>query len=281
MSKQLIFVSGSPHSGRTTWVNKNILAQDNSTVCVDANDFKSLYTNSKLSEESIESSRQWCLEEVRKLMECETPTKKIVLCLIGCRADRWREFIQLSMDNEYEISFRFPSNKLLFYVTKHNSSIEQLKFIESKIINKYPRDKKEVKKRDSKKSDEVIYKETNESTLLKNIVIEFESGYSFYLGERMRLSVDKEAWLKRINEYYKVTITNDIKRLQKKAEKEIQEAEKAQKKAEKEARKLERDAEAEAKQIKLNENNNNVPESILMVEVEQEPNKNMVDDTTL
>ena len=242
MSKQLIFVSGSPFSGRTTWVKKNLLAQDESIVCVDGNNFNSLYINSKASEESIEASRQWCLEEVRRLMGGETPTQKIVLCLITCRADRWREFIQLALDNEYEISFRFPSNKLLFYITKHNTSMEQYKFIESKIINKYPRDKKEVKKRDSKNNDQIVYKDTNESSLLKNVVTEFESGYAFYLDNRIKLGTDKEAWLKRINEHYKVTIANEIKRTQKKAERKAEEAEKAQYKLEKEARKLAREA---------------------------------------
>jgi hypothetical protein len=242
MSKQLIFVSGSPFSGRTTWVNKNIIAQDNTVVCVDGNNFNSLYTNSKASEESIEASRQWCLEEVRRLMGGETPTQKIVLCLITCRADRWREFIQLAMDNQYEISFRFPSNKLLFYVTKHNTSMEQYKFIESKIIHKYPRDKKEVKKRDSKNNDQIVYRDTNESSLLKNVVTEFESGYAFYLDNRIKLGTDKEAWLKKINEHYKVTIANEIKRTQKKAERKAEEAEKAQYKADKEARKIAREA---------------------------------------
>ena len=280
MSKQLIFVLGSPFSGRTTWINKNILAQDNSAVCVDANNFKSLYTNSKISEESIEASRQWCLEEVHRLMSSETPTQKIVLCLIACRADKWREFIQLAMDNEYEISFKFPSNKLLFYITNHNSSHEQYKFIESKMVNKYPRDKKEVKKRDSKNTNEAVYKDTNESTLLRNIVTEFESGYSFYLQYRMNLGSDKEGWLKKINLHYKDTIANDIKRAQKKAEKEAQEAEKAQKKAEREARKLEREAE---EQEKLYENEyddyDEQPQTDVMIE--QESNEYMVDYATM
>jgi hypothetical protein len=251
MSKQLIFVSGSPFSGRTTWLNKNILAEDNLAVCIDANNFNSLYTNSKISEKSIELSRQWCLEEVRKLMEGDSPTLKIVLCLIACRADRWREFIQLAIEYEYEIQFKFPSNKLLFYVSKHNSLFEQYKFIESKIINKYPRDKKEVKKKDSKNSDEVAYKETNESILLKNIVTEFESGYAFYLGEKTKLGLDKEAWLKRINEHYKATIANEIKRAQKKAEKEALEL---QKQAERELRKLEREAKKLEKENKDKDN---------------------------
>lgn len=286
MSKQLIFVSGSPFSGRTTWVNKNILSQDNSAVCVDANNFKSLYTNSKISEESIEASRKWCLEEVSRLMGGETPTQKIVLCLIACRPDKWREFIQLAIANEYEISFRFPSNKLLFYITKHNSTMEQYKFIESKMIHKYPRDKKEVKKKESKNPNEVVLKDTNESTLLKNIVTEYESGYAFYLQNRMKLPADKEAWLKTINEYYKVTIANDIKRAQKKAEKEALEAEKAQKKAEREARKLER--EAIEQQRKLDEENEDNEENEEEYEqpqfntmIEQESNEYLVDYATV
>jgi predicted kinase len=254
MSKQLIFVSGSPFSGRTTWVKKNLLDDPIESVeCIDANNYPSLYTNSKTSEDAIEASRQWCLQEVSKLMGGETPTQKIVLCLIACRADRWREFIQLAVDNEYQISFRFPSNKLLFYVTKHNSSMEQYKFIESKMINKYPRDKKEIMKKDAKNPNEVVYKETNESTLLRNIVTEFESGYAFYLQNRMKLGINKEEWLKTINDHYKVTISNNVKRAQKKAEKEAQEVEKAQYKAEKEARKLAR--EAEEQQRKLDEEN--------------------------
>ena len=255
MSKQLIFVLGSPFSGRTTWINKNLLSQpDDLNVCVDANNFSSLYTNSKISDESIEASRQWCLKEVSRLMGGETPKQKIVLCLITCRADRWREFIQLAIKNEYEISFKFPSNKLLFYVTRHNSSMEQYKFIESKYISKYPRDKKVVKNHDSKNQDQIIYKDTNESTLLKNVVTEFESGYAFYLENRMKLDVDKEAWLKRINEHYKATITNEIKRIQKKTEKIAQEVEKANWKAEKEARKATKEAEAEEiKKIKEQE----------------------------
>ena len=150
-------------------------------------------------------------------MKKETSKQKIVLCLITCRADRWREFIELAIESEYEISFIFPSNKLLFYVTRHNTSMEQYKFIESKCISKYPRDKKEVKKQDPRNNDQIVFKETNESILLKNVVTEFESGYAFYLQYRMKLDLDKEAWLKKINEHYKVTISNEIKRTQKKS----------------------------------------------------------------
>jgi len=246
MSKQLIFVFGAPYSGRTTWINKTLLSGKVNTVQIDANNYPSLYTNSKLSEESIEASRKWCLEQVNKLM-CDSNsvstqlTHTIILSLIACRADKWRDFIQLAILNQYEIIFKFPSNKLLFYVTKHNSTMEQYKFIESKCLTKYPRDTKEVKKsdsKDSKNTNGVIYKETNESTLLKNIVTEFESGYAFYLENRMKLGFDKEAWLKKINEHYKATIIGEIKRAQRKIDKETYDAEKAQKKADKEAKKL-------------------------------------------
>jgi hypothetical protein len=288
MSKQLIFVSGAPYSGRTTWLKKNLLVDPTESICcVDANNYPSLYTNSKVSEDSIEASRQWCLEEVRRLMEDETPTQKIVLCLIACRADRWREFIQLALSNEYEISFKFPSNKLLFYVTKHNSSMEQLKFIESKCIGKYPRDKKEVKKQDAKSNDKIVYKDTNESTMFRNIVTEFESGYAFYLQNRMKLGVNKEEWLKVINEHYKVTIANEIKRAQKKAEKKAEEEEKAQYRAEKEARKLAREAKEQEDNDDTQDDNDDTQddnyeqlESKILVE-QDNSNEYMVDYATM
>lgn len=282
MTKQLIFVSGAPYSGRTTWIKKNLLIDPNeSTQCVDANDYQSLYTNSKISEESVEESRQWCLEQVRKLMVTETPVQKIVLCLITCRADKWREFIQLAIDNQYEISFKFPSNKLLFYITKHNSTMEQLKFIESKNISKYPRDKKEVKRQDFKSKDKIVYKETNESSMFRNVVTEFESGYAFYLENRMKLGSDKVEWLKKINEYYKATIVNDIKRAQKKAEKKAEEEEKAKYRAEKETRRLAREAkelEEKANRDNDNDNNNEQSESNMLVE-QYNSNEYMIDYT--
>lgn len=250
MSKQLIFVSGAPFSGRTTWVNKNLLSNTTETVkCIDANEYPLLLNpNKKVSEDSIEASRLWCLEQVRMLMDNETPTQKIVLCLIACRADRWREFIQLAIEKEYEISFRFPSNKLLFYVSKHNTSMEQCKFLEQKALSRYPRDKKEFRKQNSKNPDEVVYKDTNESTLFRYVVTEFESGYSFYLQHKTKLGSDKEEWLKTINQFYKITIINEIKRAQKRAEREVLEAEKARNKAEKEAKRL---AKIEAEAISL------------------------------
>jgi len=56
----------------------------------------------------------------------------------------------------------------------------------------------------------------------------------------MKLGSDKNAWLKKINDYYKITIINDIRRAQKKAERELQEIEKAQKKADKESQDIEK-----------------------------------------
>ena len=283
MSKQLIFVLGTPLSGRTTWIKKNLSVDgvfNESIQCIDANNFSNLYPNSKISEESIELSRNWCLGEVRKLMEKETPVQKIVLCLIGCRPDRWRDFIQLAIDKDYEISFKFPSNKLLFYSTKHNSSQEQYKFLELNALSRYPRDKKEVKKNTSKNQlhhDEVVYKEINESTLFRYVVTEYESGYSFYLQNRMKLGLNKEEWLKVINEHYKSTISNDTKRLQKKAEREALDAEKAKIKAEKEARRLAREAEEVAYKKAKIEMDENLDDENLDDEKETESHEYMVD----
>jgi predicted kinase len=124
MSKQLIFVLGPPFSGKTTWVKKNLLGpniEQNSCIeYIDATNFDSLYVNSKISEESIEASRKWCLDLVEQTMgsqidEIEKTDKtnaKIVVCMIASRPDKWREFLQLAINYEYEISFKFPSNKL-------------------------------------------------------------------------------------------------------------------------------------------------------------------------
>lgn len=256
MSKQLIFVSGIPCSGRSTWINKNLLTQPTgsdgttqSIVNVDANTFPKLYTNSKLSDESIEGSRQWCLEQVKEHMSRENPTQKIVLSLIACRPDRWREFIQLAIDNQYEISFKFPSNKLLFYTTQHNTSMEQTKFVEARALSRYPRDKKEVRKPGSKNPEDTVMKETNESTLLRYIVTELESAYAFYLGHKMAFGSDKTKWLDRINENYKTAIFGEARKAQKKAEYEAREAEKAARAAEKEVRRLAKEAAEEAKKL--------------------------------
>jgi hypothetical protein len=236
MVKELIFVLGSPYSGRTTWIYKNLFNPEDS-VCVDANSFSDLYVKADsatkdtpiITEESLEKSRQWALNEVKANMESENPTQRIILSLIGCRPDRWREFLQLAVDNEYDITFKNPTNKLFYYNTKHNTYLEQYKYIESKVLYRYPRDKKQVLKKNSKNPDEASYKETNESSLLRNVVTEFESAYAFYIGNRMSLGNDKTKWLDRINEHYKSAIANDIKKVQKKIEKEVKEAEKAEK----------------------------------------------------
>ena len=264
MSKQLIFVIGAPYSGRSTWVNKNLF-NPNDSVHIDANSYSNLYTKSKdnvlrLSEDSIEESRLWCLQEVKTQMEGETPTQKIVLSLIACRPDRWREFIQLAITNGYEISFKTPTNKFLFYYTKHNNSMEQFKFIESKVLYRYPRDTKEVQKKGSKNPEEVEKKVLNESALLKNVVTESESAHAFYLTNRTSLGTDKEKWLGEINKHYKVAISNLTKRAEKKAEKEA-------KTAEKEARKIAREAEAE-EEIKKEVGAEEVEETVKVV-VEQ------------
>ena len=138
MEKQLIFIIGVPYSGRTTWINKNyLLKENNAPMHIDANNYESLYIDSKISEDSIEESRQWCLKEVKKLMnydelEKTEPTTTIILSLIACRPDKWREFIELANENMYEIVFKFPTNKFLFYISKLNSFKDQYKFIESK-----------------------------------------------------------------------------------------------------------------------------------------------------
>jgi hypothetical protein len=244
MSKQLVFVIGAPNSGRTTWINKNLPSSSNS-VLVDASTYPDLYVKSekketlKLFEDTIEDARKWCLEQVGTLMELETPPETIVLSLIGCRPDRWREFVELASSNEYELKFKFPTNKLLYYTTKHNTTMEQYKYIESKSIHKYPRDKKEVKKKSAKGESETIMMETNESTLLRQVVLEAESAYSFYLTNRT-LFGDKNKLLEKINEQYKAAIKGDIKRAEKKTRDAEREAEKKAKEAEREAKKQEK-----------------------------------------
>ena len=246
MLKQLIFVIGSPYSGRTTWINKNFPQSDN-CVHIDANAYSGLYVKtkdntSKLSDDTIEESRLWCLEEVKSQMSVENPVQKIVLSLIACRPDRWREFIELAIGNDYEISFKTPTNKLLFYNSKHNNSKEQFKFIESKVISRYPKDVREVQKKGSTNPEEVEKKVLNESALLRYIVTETESAHAFYLSNRMSLGLDKEKWLNEINKNYKVVISNLVKRAEKKAEKEA-------KASDREAKKLARENENEEKQV--------------------------------
>ena len=241
MSKQLIFVSGAPYSGRTTWINKHF----NDCVIVDANTYPNLYvklekTNTlKLFEDTIEDSRLWCLEQIKSKIESENEPipQKIVLSLIACRPDRWREFIELAILNEYELVFKFPTNKLLFYPTKHNSTMEQSKFIETKVINKYPKDKKEIYKKGAKGDNELVIVELNESTLLRQVIIESESAYAFYLSNK-EIFTDKEELLKKINENYKIVIMGDIKRAEKKVKDAEKEIEKKNKEVEKETKRL-------------------------------------------
>lgn len=267
MSKQLIIVSGAPHSGRTTWINKNYGSGD--YVMVDAGKYPNLYVkseknnSSKLFEDTIEDSRTWCLKQVKILMEGEPKvepkveqetqaeqeaqtkqeSKSIVLSLISCRPDRWREFIQLAISNDYELVFKFPTNKNLFYSTKHNTTMEQSKFIESKVISRFPKDKKEVHKKNADGENEIVMIETKESSLLRQTIMETESAYSFYLQNR-GLFADKEELLKKINFNYKTAIVGDIKRAEKKLKDAEREAEKKVKEAEKEAK---RSAKEEAK----------------------------------
>lgn len=246
MSKQLIFVIGAPYSGRTTWINKNLYNQEDSVI-IDANEYPNLYVKSekkdiqKLYEDTIEDSRKWCLEQVKTQMELESPTQNIIITLIACRPDRWREFIELAIINEYELIFKFPTNKLLFYTTKHNTSIEQFKFIDLKSSNRYPRDKKEIDRKNSKGQYETVIVNLNESSLLRYIVSETESAHSFYLSNRNDFGKDKTQLLTKINEHYKVVILNDIKKIEKKAKEAEREAEKKIKEAEKEAKKIARE----------------------------------------
>lgn len=263
MLKQLIIVSGAPYSGRTTWINKNYSSED--CIVVDANTYPELYVKSekknslKLFEDTIENSRTWCLEQVKTLMEgknsSQTETKtqtqtqtqtetetqnqnqKIVLSLIGCRPDRWREFIQLAISNKYELVFKFPTNKNLFYSTKHNTSIEQVKFIESKVINRFPTDKKEIHRKNNKGENETVIIETKESTLLRQTIIETESAHAFYFQNR-QFFTDKEELLKKINEQYKTVMMGNIKKAEKKLRDAEKEAEKQVKEAEREVKKL-------------------------------------------
>jgi hypothetical protein len=243
MSKQLIFVIGAPSSGRSTWINKNLFNPGDS-VLVDANNYPGLYVRSEkknasiLYEDTIDDSRKWCLEQVKTQMELETPVQKIILSLIACRPDRWREFIELAVTNSYDIVFKFPSNKLLFYSTKHNSSMEQFKFIDGKNSTRYPKDKKEITRKNSKDELETVMVDTNESSLFRYIVTECESAYSFYLQNRVGFGVDKEQLLTKINLHYKTVITGDAKRVEKKAKDAEREAEKKAKDAEREAKKL-------------------------------------------
>ena len=271
MSKQLIIVSGAPYSGRTTWINKNYGSCD--YVIVDADSYPDLYVKSeknntsKLFEDTIEDSRIWCLKQVKTLMEGEPKTEseaqtepeaqRIVLSLIACRPDRLREFIQLAISNEYELIFKFPTNKNLFYSTKHNTSMEQSKFIESKVINRFPKDKKEIHRKNDEGENVIVMVETKESSLLRQTIIETESACAFYLQNKMVFS-DKEELLKKINEHYKTAIMGDIKR----AEKKLRDAERE---AEKKIKEAEREAEREAKKLaKLRK------EQEVQVEVEQE-----------
>lgn len=240
MSKQLIFVIGAPSSGRSTWINKNLFNHVDS-VLVDANNYPGLYVKSDkkntsmLYEDTIEDSIKWCLEQVKTQMELETPVQKIILSLIACKPDRWREFIKLSITNSYELVFKFPSNKLLFYTTKHNTSIEQFKFIDEKNYTRYPKDKKEITRKNTKGEIETVMVETNVSSLLRHIVTETESAYAFYLSNYNGFGVDKEQLLEKINVHYKSAIASDVKRTEKKARDAERETEKKAKEAEREA----------------------------------------------
>ncbi len=271
MSKQLIFVIGAPHSGRTTWINKNLYKPEDS-VMVDAGLYPNLYVksekkdSSKLYDDTIEDSRKWCLEQVKLEMEKETPVQKIILSLIACRPDRWREFIQLAIDKEYELVFKFPSNQLLFYSTKHNTSLEQFKFIDLKSSHRYPKDKKEVERKNSKGVMETVMVDSNESSLLRYIVTETESAYAFYLSNRMGFGTDKAQLLTKINEYYKAAIQGEAKKAEKKAKDAEREAEKKAREAEKEAKRL---AKEEEKQRKAQEKIEVEQEQVEQEQVEQ------------
>ena len=264
MSKQLIFLMGIPSSGKTTFINKKYP----DAVCVDANDFPNLYTGTKLSNDSIEKSRLWCLERVRenmcgpqtnnesKQLEQEeqaeqvgqgeqaeqdkiefTPAEKIVLVLIACRPERWREFIELAIQNDYTISFKFPSNKLLYYNTQHSNMLEQSKYIESKILSRYPLDRKEVKKSmDSKTDGKTTEIELNESSLFKYIVTEFQSSQAFYYENKSSLGDNKNKWLEKINSQYRNVIANENKKIQRKVEKESNRVERESNRVERESK---------------------------------------------
>ena len=293
MSKQLIIVTGAPHSGRTTWINKNYSSCD--YVMVDAGTYPNLYVKSeknntsKLFEDTIEDSRMWCLKQVKILMEGETKpeseakteaeveVKRIVLSLIACRPDRWREFIQLAISNDYELVFKFPTNKNLFYSTKHNTTIEQSKFIESKVINRFPKDKKEVHKKNGDGVNVNVMIETKESSLLRQIITETESAYAFYLQNK-GLFVNKEELLKKINEHYKTVMMGDIKRAEKKLKDAEREAEKNEKEAVKVIKRLAREEvklkKVQEKQSQFETENEDEEAEVEEVEVDEKVEEN-------
>jgi len=253
MSKQLIFVIGAPYSGRTTWINKNLYKPEDSVI-VDANTYPNLYVKSekkdsaKLYEDTIDDSRKWCLEQVKLQMELESPPQRIILSLIACRPDRWREFISLAIINKYELVFKFPPNKLLFYTTRHNTSTEQLKFIDTKTIGKYSRDKKEITRTNTKGHSEIVIIDSSESTLLRYIVIETESAHAFYIANRYEFGIDKEKLILKINDYYKTVIIGEVKKTEKKIKDAEKEVEKKIKDTEREAKKLIKDEEKQRKE---------------------------------
>jgi predicted kinase len=201
MDKELIIVLGVPHSGRTTWINKT-LQRTESYAIVDTNAFPELYENNKLSEETIEKSREWAITQVTE--HINNNVSRIVLSLINNRPDRWREFLQLAIDNGYKFVYHYPKYDLLFYSNRFYNSIDQTAFIKSKVLSRYPRDKKENKS--EQQNTKTPPRELQESTLLKWVITEFQSSYSYIVTNKNAFGSDPSKWLNGINEQYKSVI---------------------------------------------------------------------------
>ena len=88
---------------------------------------------------------------------------------------------------------------------------EQYKFIESKILYRFPKNIKEYKKRYIVDKN-IKYKETNESMLLKTMVNEFDSAMSFICTYQNVYNNDSLKWLNGIKVVFKTTISKTVKK---------------------------------------------------------------------
>ena len=199
MVKELIIVLGVPYSGRTTWIN--MLYRTESFVVVDTNLFPALYVNNKLSEDTIENSRTWAIEQVTE--HINNNVSKIILSLINNRPDRWCEFLKLAIDNDYELFLHYPKYNLLYYSNRFYNSIDQTAFIKSKVLSRYPRDIKENKNEFDTKNRN---RELQESALLKWVITEFQSAFNFVVTNKNAFGSNPSKWLSGINEQYKSVI---------------------------------------------------------------------------